>query len=236
MVLDLAKPQPEEEEFSSAQRPAKRRKIELIGTGGIEGVDPTYARFQDVLEKGQFLLDKDERHSCSVCEGEIDLKDDLYSMCYANGCSSMSHITCLSESFLREASDLELTVPYKGSCPDCKSELVWSELMRPVSLRIRGEKEVKKLLKKKRGSKAATAAEIMEDESDEEDGDELDNETLVIPDDVDADHDVDADEDKDETLSLSSFGSVLDETKSPAKANKACTKIEIEIGDSEDER
>lgn len=237
VILDLAKPQPEEEEFSSAQRPAKRRKIELIGTGGVEGVDPTYARFQDVLGKSQFLLDEDERHPCHVCKDDIDLKNDLFSICYSNGCRSMSHITCLSDRFLQEASDTELTLPYKGTCPDCKSELVWSELMRPVSLRTRGEKEVKKLLKKKRGSKAATAAEIMEDESDEEgDEDEPDNETLVVPDDIDVDHDIHTGEDNDDTLSLSSFGSVLDETKSTVKANKTSTKIEIEIGDSEDER
>ncbi|KAK4940720.1 Slx4p interacting protein [Elasticomyces elasticus] len=40
-------------------------KADLIGKGGVHGVDPTYARLRNVFEKSQFLLDEDDDQKCS---------------------------------------------------------------------------------------------------------------------------------------------------------------------------
>jgi structure-specific endonuclease subunit SLX1 len=232
VVLDPAQPQPEED-FSSAQRPAKRKKMDLIGKGGVEGVDPTYARYQDMFEKRQFILDEDDQHVCSVCDGDVDAENDLLSICISNGCNNISHVACLSGRFLQEVQTPNQIVPYKGTCPECQSELLWSDIMRAVSLQVRGEKEVKKLLMKKRGTKAATAAEIMDDESDE-DEDDPDPEMTAETDEVGGE-DEELDDNNNETMSLSSFGSILNDSKSPNRASKATTRTEIVIGDSEDE-
>lgn len=45
-------------------------------------------------------------------------------------------------------------IPITGVCPRCKGEVVWGDLMKEMSLRIRGPKEIEKLLKKPRKRKA----------------------------------------------------------------------------------
>ncbi|KAK5184189.1 Slx4p interacting protein [Exophiala sp. CCFEE 6388] len=55
----------DQEEFTSAQPVLRMTKADLIGKGGVHGVDPTYARLRNVFEKSQFLLDEDDDQKCS---------------------------------------------------------------------------------------------------------------------------------------------------------------------------
>lgn len=215
--LDLPEPQKEDEEITSAQPPAKKRRIDLIGKGGVEGVDPTYARFQDVLEKGKFLLDEGDDQKCGVCSKQLYLGKELFVICPSNGCRSLNHLTCLSKHFLQQGQS-KLLVPESGKCPSCRKKLQWFELMRELSLRTRGEKEVRKLLSKKEKSKTATAAEILDTESE----DEAEEDDLLAADVVDNQADDDA-------MSVTSVDSVaaMDEPK--------LGRLEIVIEDSDDE-
>lgn len=236
VILDPAQPQPqnlESDEFSSAQRPAKRRRIDDIGKGGVEGVDATYARYQSVFEKGKFILDIGDGQRCEVCKEGIDTGTDLFTLCTASGCTSLSHVNCLSAYFLGDTASSQI-MPDTGRCPGCKQEVHWSELMRVASLRIRGEKEVQKLLKKKRGTKAALAAEIMEEDDDDDDAEEELNAADVV-DEFD-EGDVDDDEDNVTVASVDSFDSTMTDVRSPAKKSSSNSKLEIVIEDSEDER
>lgn len=207
VILDL--PQPEE--ITSAQRPIK--KIELIGKGGVEGIDPTYARFQDVLEKAQFRLDEGDGQKCFVCSKNLDLQRDLFVICPSHGCDSLSHLTCLSKHFLHQTQS-SLLIPEIGECPSCRTTLQWSELMRELSLRTRGEKEVKKLLSKRKKTKTATAVEILESEEDLDSADEV----SVVDDD---------------TVSITSLDSVV--TQSRHEPRSESERLEIVIEDSEDD-
>ena len=225
IVLDLAQPQPSptDEEFSSAQRPAKRRKIDLIGRGGVEGVDPTYARLQDVLEKSKFLLEDGDGQQCNVCSKDFDLQRDLIVICPNEGCRSLSHTACLSKQFLN--GDQEgLLVPETGKCPTCRSVLDWSELMRELSLRERGEKEVRRLLSKKKKTKLATAAEMMDTESEDD-----------VDDDVDAKIFSEEGSDDDDAMSVSSVDTVATMQSRVADHCKP-DRLEIVIEDSDDDR
>jgi structure-specific endonuclease subunit SLX1 len=223
VYLDL--PQIEEDDFeiTSGQQPAKGRKIDLLGKGGVEGVDPTYARFQDVLEKSRFLLDEDDDQSCGVCAQKLNLKTDLYTICPHATCKELSHVTCLSKRFSSAESSTSF-VPRHGTCPSCHGGLEWPELMRDVSLRARGEIEVQKLLSKKRKTKAATAAEIMETDSEDEDDDERE----LTPADV-----VDDEFDEDDIMSVTS----VESSNAPKSKLKAAVppKLEIVIENSESE-
>ena len=217
VTLDLTQARQEDDQFTSAQPPPKRRKINLIGQGGVDGVDPTYAQFQDVVEKGKFLLDEGDGQKCQICSEGLDMHNDLFVICPSNGCQSLSHLTCLSNRFLQQTQS-SLLVPESGKCPSCRKTLQWSDLMKELSLRTRGEKEVKKLLGKRKKTKTATAAEILDSESDDDD-DELGAEF---------------EESDDDAMSVASLDSVATFQSRVIEEPKS-GRLEIVIEDSDDE-
>jgi structure-specific endonuclease subunit SLX1 len=194
----------------------------MIGKGGVGGIDPTYARFQDVLEKSKFLLDEGDGQKCRVCSKELNLQRELFVICPSNGCRALNHLTCLSRHFLQNTQS-DLLVPEKGNCPSCDESLQWADLVRELSLRMRGEKEVQKLLSKKKKSKIETAAEILDTESE----DELAEDDPIGADIVDEN---DATED-DDVVSVRSVESML---AGPSKTINA-ERLERVIEDSDDE-
>jgi len=235
--------QPEEVEFTSAQPQAsqkRKRKADLIGKGGVEGVDPTYARLHNVFEKSQFILDEDDGQMCSVCSEKIDLRKSLFVLCHSDDCHSIAHVTCLADSSLRKAQSASATIPETATCPSCQQERPWLELMQQVTLRNRGIKEVKKLLGKKgKKSTAAVAAEILDSEDDSvvEDAEALTAEQVINEEAELSSNDEDED-DKSSVASVDSFVSRTYKTTNtkgrPVKAREPV--LELVIEDSEDER
>ncbi|OAP61705.1 hypothetical protein AYL99_03908 [Fonsecaea erecta] len=242
------RPQPSEDlEFTSAQpQPNQRkRKADLIGKGGVEGVDPTYARLKGVFEKSQFLLDEDDDHKCSVCTGLIDLRNSIFVVCHTPDCQAISHIRCLSDDSLKKNQSASSIVPESATCPSCRKNHAWLELMQQVTLRNRGGKEVKKLMGKKAKSTTTAVAEVMETESEEEEEDgawESEEEALTAKRVVDEEaelssDDGDEDEDRMSLASADSFTSIASSTvrfKPPARL-EVPRNLPIVIEDSEDE-
>ena len=230
VLLDPPKHETELEEISSAQKPNKRRKVDLIGKGGVEGVDPTYARLQDVLAKSQFLLDEDDESNCGVCRGRIRVKNDLFVLCPHGNCSSISHVACLARSFLRAEQSNDL-LPQFGSCPSCKQNIKWADAVSEATLRSRGAKEVHKLLSQKKRTKMATVAEILDSESEDDDG--LEEENLIAADVVDEVSDGEEEDDDDDAVSVVNLDP---DTRIAAGAMEPPKRLEIVIEDSDDER
>lgn len=204
---------------------AKRRKEDLVGKGGIEGVDATYASLRPVLEKGPFVLDKEEQLNCNVCESQLALERDLIVICPHGACRGLSHVTCLSEQLLARAegqADAQPMLPTSGKCPSCQKEVQWVKLMREMTLRVRGPKEVQKVLRKK--ELGATAGM-----SDDENGNDSDDEADVL----DADNAAHDFEDEDDAMSVSS----VDSRHSSRTTFSAiqCRKLDIVVEDSDDE-
>lgn len=242
-----------EEEFSSAQpQPSqkKKRKADLIGTGGAEGVDPTYTPLRGVLEKCQFLLDEGDDQKCSICSKNLDLQGSLFVVCHSQECEAISHVTCLADASLNRNQSASSLVPEKAQCTSCEQEYPWLELMQQVTLRTRGMKEVKKLLGKKNGkSTAAVAGEILETESeDDENHSGREDEELVakqVVEEEEAELSLD-EEDDDDRSSVASADSFTSQASSRSKVkrggsaassrSKAEGKLEMVIEDSEDER
>ena len=138
--FDPPQAKPLTEEFTSAQPSSRKSKADLIGKGGAEGVDPTYAHLSDVLEKSQFLLDEDDGHKCSICAEDLDIHRNLFIICPSDRCYDISHITCIADKS-PVGNDSNGIVPEYGVCPSCKESHPWSELMQQVTVRTRGEKE-----------------------------------------------------------------------------------------------
>lgn len=63
--------------------------------------------------------------SCGICFRLIDEEDFL--RCLNPKCSLISHLFCLAERFL--ATTPGFYVPVQGECPDCRKNLMWSDLI-----------------------------------------------------------------------------------------------------------
>lgn len=229
IILDLAQSAESEDEISSAQKPSKKRKIDLIGKGGVEGIDPTYAKFQAVLHKLQHRIDdKSGSLMCEICETPLQIDKDLFNICLDRDCSCMTHVSCLSSRFLQSMPPGTI-VPKEGSCPSCSTKLQWADLMRLLSLRLRSEKEVKKLLKKRNRGAAAVAAELLEEDDSAEEEDE--------PPESGVENRHDSESELDDAASITSTLSAHSAAGSdgPSEVRHAAD-IEIVIDDSEDER
>ena len=204
---------------------AKRRKLDLVGKGGVEGVDATYASLQPVLEKGQFVFDPDEHLNCDVCQNQLALDRHLIVICPHVGCRSISHVKCLSMQFLAEAGGgVDAVVPTRGKCPSCQKEVQWANLMKEMSLRVRAAKEVQKILKSTKGGRAGDMS------SDE---DELDDESDAITANDIADQTQPDDDDDDDVMSVTSVDSEFS-TITTTNAFQA-ERLEVVVEDSDDE-
>ena len=220
VILDLPQPPTtESEEITSGQRPTKRRNLDLIGKGGVEGIDTTYSPIRDVLQKGRFILDEDDSQQCAVCSKPLSLRHDLFTICSGSDCRSLAHVACMSKHFLRFPPKGAI-LPKTGTCPSCETNLRWLDLMQEVSLRLRGQKEITKTLAKHKKSAGATAALVVDAESE---------------DDADGDQDDEDDDLNDEfgsVTSIESFSSMISKVMPMSQTDD---KLEIVIEDSDDD-
>ncbi|MCJ1257630.1 Slx4p interacting protein [Lignoscripta atroalba] len=130
-----------------------KRKLEARGKGGLNGLDVGYAASKPHLEKSLFMLAESETNKCSVCAEDMGAQTAVAVVCPVEGCRTASHLTCLSMRFLQEEGQGALIVPTSGSCPCCKTEMQWIDLIKEMSLRARGEKELTQLMRKPRERK-----------------------------------------------------------------------------------
>jgi structure-specific endonuclease subunit SLX1 len=142
---------------------------------GIAALRVDYFNEKLHVEKGKNIVDFEREGSCAICHNELEHDAGIYTICPSPGCESVTHLTCLSQHFLNDEEDA--LVPIKGQCPTCKAEIRWIDVVKELTLRIRGQKEVEKLLKGKRvrKGKAVTASQATNlDEEDDEHDDAMD--------------------------------------------------------------
>jgi structure-specific endonuclease subunit SLX1 len=146
---------------------SKRRKL----NSGIASLDVDYVKQEEYIKKAKEMIDFEREGACSVCHKDLEHDAGIYTICPNPGCETVTHMTCLSDYFLKE--DKDSLVPISGTCPGCKTELRWIDIVKELSLRMRGQKEVMKLLKarKIRKGKATASQSVVESEDDENDED-----------------------------------------------------------------
>lgn len=114
---------------------------------GIHKIDPTYLHMKTTLEKSRRLL-LAPANSCIICRSTLESAKEMALVCANQECDSVFHVACLSTHFLKgEYGAQHAIVPTCGYCPSCKVSLKWADLMKDLSLRVRGEKEVTALFK-----------------------------------------------------------------------------------------
>lgn len=141
----------------------------------IQLLDVGYERLKPQLLKCQSMFDNKTERKCFICHGQTPSNGAATLVCPQEGCSSVSHLQCLSTKFLQEEFGInsQTMIPTSGKCPTCNSQLFWIDLVKELSLRMRGEKEIKALFKPKRAKKSA-ALVAAEDESSADGDDPLD--------------------------------------------------------------
>ncbi|PHH78183.1 hypothetical protein CDD82_3168 [Ophiocordyceps australis] len=120
---------------------------------GIYGLPLDYKPIQAYVEKAHEVVTFERQGNCVHCGQELLPDQGLYAMCSCHGCTAMGHLDCWSRHALSDDKADEV-LPIRCSCPSCGGEIRWADMMKELSLRIRGQKEVSKLVaKKKRGKK-----------------------------------------------------------------------------------
>jgi structure-specific endonuclease subunit SLX1 len=164
----------------------KRRKT---SHHGISALDIDYTNQKAHVEKGKSIMDFEREGACTICQQDLEHDAGIYAVCPNPGCESVTHLACLSKHSLQHEDEGTL-IPIKGGCPTCKAEFKWVDVVKELSLRMRGQKEVEKLLKKKRvrKGKAVSTSQAATDSSEDEGA-----------------HDDDAENDFDEVEKLKEF-------------------------------
>ena len=229
-----------------------KRKQEALGRSGIEGIDVGYSYLEGPLEKSTFQLADSKTINCSVCAKEIGLERRLSLICPAENCKAAFHLSCLGNKFLHDEGATDSIVPTSGNCPECKMEMLWVDLVKEMSLRIRGKKELAILTKKARGRKAkvpkfAKAGVSKTEISESEDATDTDTDSgslgaaVLATDAVDdllqddwrfQEYDDDDDDLTSITSAASGFSDGID-VPSPGKAFVAAPRLKTVIEDSE---
>ncbi|KAF5010226.1 hypothetical protein FDECE_3585 [Fusarium decemcellulare] len=126
---------------------------------GIHALPVDYAPMKEYVEKAHNIVSFEREGKCVHCHEELESNKGLQPMCPNDGCEAMGHLDCWGKHALRDE-DEGTVIPKSCTCPGCGGEIEWADMMKELTLRVRGPKEVEKLLKKRRRTKKAAAAEL----------------------------------------------------------------------------
>lgn len=119
---------------------------------GIHALPLDHGPLAAYLEKGQNITTFEQEGGCVVCHEDLEHDKGLYAICSNGECQGVGHLDCWSRDLLRqhgEENDDDVLLPMEGSCPKCGGAVRWGDMMRELTLRARGQKEVDKLLRKR---------------------------------------------------------------------------------------
>lgn len=123
---------------------------------GIHALPLDYTPLAPYLEKGQNVTTFEREGNCVVCLQHLEHDKGLYAICSNGECEGMGHVDCWSRHLLHQkGEDDGMVLPVEGRCPKCDGVVRWGDMMRELTLRMRGgQKEVQKVLKRSRRAAA----------------------------------------------------------------------------------
>lgn len=148
-----------------------------VADHGIQAIDPSFYRLKPHVEIGQSLETKSAWLTCACCKKRVQAKQEMVLVCPQHSCQAPSHMACLSTRFLGSDESQEV-VPIEGQCPRCQTTLRWVDLVKELSLRMRGRKEIERVMKPRRKAvaQAGQIEDTIEAEDDESEPEEPDYE------------------------------------------------------------
>ncbi|KAL2130054.1 hypothetical protein VTI74DRAFT_6948 [Chaetomium olivicolor] len=139
------------------ERGEKDEEGEGADAWGIHALPLDYEPIKNYVAKGQEIFEFERQGRCVVCGEEMPTGKGLHALCTNEGCDGAGHLSCWSRQFLK-GGESERILPVEGRCPKCNGEVHWGEMMKELTLRTRGPKDVEKLLKRKRRRTAKMAS------------------------------------------------------------------------------
>lgn len=141
MVEDLE----EDEEAEEAEEEPEGPKW------GVHALPLDYTSLAPYLEKGQSVTTFEREGSCVVCLQHLEHDKGLYAICSNGECEGVGHVDCWSRHLLHQQGEQDdMVLPVEGRCPKCDGVVRWGDMMRELTMRVRGQKEVEKVLKRSR--------------------------------------------------------------------------------------
>ena len=125
-------------------------KSQAVFKGGIEGVVVGYSTLKDHVEKSLLILAEGQVNRCGICAKDMATQASTILVCPQRNCQAIFHMTCLATRFLEAEKRGLSVIPRAGTCPHCRSELQWIDLVKEMSLRVRGKSELARLTKKRK--------------------------------------------------------------------------------------
>ncbi|KAF2467801.1 uncharacterized protein BDR25DRAFT_291167 [Lindgomyces ingoldianus] len=140
--------------------PKPTAESQVIGIPSvIQAIPVAYEDCKMHVEKSKALVEDGKTSRCGVCRDQLHPSKSLILICPVGSCRFISHMSCLSRKFLAEEGVPFSLVPIQGTCPRCRSPLEWSTLVKELSLRTRGQKELEALFNPKRPKKVGSVSE-----------------------------------------------------------------------------
>ncbi|KAI1313172.1 GIY-YIG catalytic domain-containing protein [Xylaria venustula] len=130
---------------------------EVQSPWGIHALPLDYAPMKSYVEKTKSLYSFEREGDCIVCGQHLVHEKGLYATCSNSGCEGTGHVSCWSRHLLGSNPEDDI-IPVSGHCPKCEGEVVWGDMMKEMSLRLRGQKEIDKVLRKPRKKKVPDIA------------------------------------------------------------------------------
>ncbi|KAL2889235.1 Structure-specific endonuclease subunit SLX1 [Ceratocystis lukuohia] len=164
--LELPNLESEKEESDDDNAPT----AEEVSKTGIKSIPIDYKPLKDYAEKTRSIFEFERQGCCVFCRGNMKNGEGLYVVCPGVGCEAVGHLDCWAKHGLSSTStptnsgEHTAMIPIEAQCPGCGKVASWGELMKELSLRVRGAKEVDKLLKKRRSAKAKVKTKQMAEE------------------------------------------------------------------------
>ncbi|KAF7298152.1 Structure-specific endonuclease subunit SLX1 [Mycena chlorophos] len=106
--------------------------IELEGVDGRSGIAGTGRKVPICVDDATFTSAHLSKNTALLASGAlIRCADSLTTaLCPALGCSAVSHLTCLSQQFLRAAPSSSHIIPRGGNCHECGTYVLWGDIIR----------------------------------------------------------------------------------------------------------
>lgn len=121
---------------------------------GINALPVDYVPIKDYVAKGREVFGFEREGHCVVCREHMPPGEGVYALCANDGCEGVGHLSCWSRHLIPPRERQDSLLPVDGTCPKCSGKIQWVDMMKELTLRTRGSKEVDRLLKKKRVPKA----------------------------------------------------------------------------------
>lgn len=129
-----------------------------IEAHGIDALPLDYVPLTDYVCKAQDVVAFEQEGDCVHCAETLQPGRGLQPMCPNADCEAIGHIGCWSRAALSHEGGEDI-LPDMLNCPSCGGKIRWGDMMKELSLRVRGTQDVEKLLKKaEKAKKTAKAA------------------------------------------------------------------------------